>query len=93
VCVDEHKLLKDIERLIKREIPKQVFDDFKPDASIKAEPINQGRGRPANASRKPAGNKNSGKRNPPRNQSRGHSGRGNSPRNSDRNSQRAQSTS
>jgi len=93
VCVDEHKLLKDIERLIKREIPKQVFDDFKPDASIKAEPINQGRGKPGNASRKPAGNKNSGKRNPPRNQSRGHSGRGNSPRNNDRNSQRAQSTS
>ena len=93
VCVDEHKLLKDIERLIKREIPKQVFDDFKPDASIKAEPINQGRGRPANTSRKPAGNKNSGKRNPPRNQSRSHSGRGNSPHNSDRNSQRAQSTS
>lgn len=92
VCVDEHKLLKDIERLIKREIPKQVFDDFKPDASIKAQPINQGRGKPANASRKPAANKNTGKRNP-RNQSRGHSGRGNSPRNSDRNSQRAQSTS
>ena len=84
VCVDEHKLLKDIERLIKREIPKQVFDDFKPDASIKAEPINQGRGRPANASRKPAGNKNSGKRNPPRNQSRGHSGQGNSQRNNQR---------
>jgi len=93
VCVDEHKLLKDIERLIKREIPKQVFDDFKPDASIKAEPINQGRGKPANASRKPAGNKNSAKRNPPRNQSRGHAGRGNNPRNSERHSQRAQSTS
>ncbi|HEY9201563.1 MAG TPA: DEAD/DEAH box helicase [Gammaproteobacteria bacterium] len=93
VCVDEHKLLKDIERLIKREIPKQVFDDFKPDASIKAEPINQGRGKPANGSRKPAGNNNSRKRNPPRDQSRGHSGRGNSPRNNERNSQRAQSTS
>lgn len=89
VCVDEHKLLKDIERLIKREIPKQVFDDFKPDPSIKAEPINQGRGKPANASRKPAGNNNARKRNLPRNQSRGHSGRGSS----ERNNQRAQSTS
>ena len=93
VCVDEHKLLRDIERLIKREIPKQVFDDFKPDASIKAEPINQGRGRQGNASRNPAGNKNSGKRNPPRSQSRGHSGRGNSQRTSERNNQRATSTS
>jgi ATP-dependent RNA helicase RhlE len=44
VCVDELKLLKDIERLLKREIPKVVFDDFKPDPSIKAEPINMGRG-------------------------------------------------
>ncbi len=93
VCVDEHKLLKDIERLIKREIPKQVFDDFKPDASIKAEPINQGRGKPTNAPRKPAGNKNSGNRNSPRNQSRGHSGQGNSRGNNERNSQRSQSTS
>jgi ATP-dependent RNA helicase RhlE len=44
VCVDELKLLKDIERLLKREIPRVVFDDFKPDPSIKAEPINMGRG-------------------------------------------------
>jgi ATP-dependent RNA helicase RhlE len=44
VCVDELKLLKDIERLLKREIPKVVFEDFKPDPTIKAEPINMGRG-------------------------------------------------
>lgn len=44
VCIDEHKLLKDIERLIKRDIPKVVIDNFKPDPSIKAEPINTGRG-------------------------------------------------
>ena len=41
VCVDEHKLLKDIEKLIKKEIPKVVVDGFKPDPSIKAEPIQQ----------------------------------------------------
>jgi len=41
VCVDENKLLKDIERLIKKEIPKVVVDGFKPDPSIKAEPIQQ----------------------------------------------------
>ncbi|MGL6295907.1 MAG: ATP-dependent RNA helicase RhlE, partial [Plesiomonas sp.] len=31
VCVDEHKLLRDIERLLKREIPKQAIDGFEPD--------------------------------------------------------------
>jgi len=45
VCVDELKLLKGIERLIKREIPKDVIDGYEPDPSIKAEPITQGKGR------------------------------------------------
>jgi ATP-dependent RNA helicase RhlE len=44
VCVDELKLLKDIEKLIKREIPKDVIDGYEPDPSIKAEPITRGRG-------------------------------------------------
>ena len=44
VCVDELKLLKDIERLIKREIPKQVVLGFEVDPAIKPEPIVQGRG-------------------------------------------------
>jgi len=39
VCVDELKLLRDIERLIKREIPKVVVPGYEPDPSIKAEPI------------------------------------------------------
>jgi len=43
VCVDELKLLRDIERVINREIPKRVIDGFEPDASIKAEPIVNGR--------------------------------------------------
>jgi ATP-dependent RNA helicase RhlE len=43
VCVDELKLLKDIERLIKREIPKRIIEGYEPDASIKAEPIENGR--------------------------------------------------
>jgi ATP-dependent RNA helicase RhlE len=43
VCVDELKLLKDIERLIKREIPSRVIEGFEIDPSIKAEPIKQGR--------------------------------------------------
>ncbi len=44
VCVDEHRLLRDIERLLKRTIPKVVLDGYKPDPSIKAEPIQNGRG-------------------------------------------------
>ncbi|MCP4876887.1 MAG: DEAD/DEAH box helicase [Gammaproteobacteria bacterium] len=43
VCIDENKLLRDIERLIKREIPKSVVEGYEPDASIKAEPIECGR--------------------------------------------------
>lgn len=43
VCVDEHKLLRDIERLLKREIPRLALPGFEPDLSIKAEPIINGR--------------------------------------------------
>lgn len=44
VCVDEHKLLFDIEKFIKAEIPKVEIEAFKPDPNIKAEPIENGRG-------------------------------------------------
>lgn len=57
VCVDELKLLKDIERLIKREIPKVTFDDYIPDPTIKAEPIQNGRNGQQRGSRKPANNR------------------------------------
>ncbi len=43
VCVDEHKLLRDIERLLKREIPRTVLPGYDPDPNIKAEPIRNGR--------------------------------------------------
>jgi ATP-dependent RNA helicase RhlE len=43
VCVDEHKLLRDIERLLKSNIPKVTLDGYQPDPSIKAEPIKNGR--------------------------------------------------
>lgn len=43
VCVDEHKLLRDIERLLKRDLPKVVVDGYRPDPSIRAEPIQNGR--------------------------------------------------
>ena len=44
VCVDEHKLLFDIEKFTKSEIPKVEIEAFKPDPNIKAEPIQNGRG-------------------------------------------------
>jgi len=48
VCVDEHHLLKDIERLIKRDIPRNIISGYEPDPSIRAEPIHKGRsGKPA----------------------------------------------
>ncbi|MDP2829362.1 MAG: DEAD/DEAH box helicase [Sulfuricellaceae bacterium] len=45
VCIDEKKLLSDIERLIKREIQEIVEPGFEPDPSIKAEPILNGQNR------------------------------------------------
>src|SRR6202007_867620 len=43
VCVDENGFLRDIERLIKREIPKEIVPGFAPDPNEKAEPIVLGR--------------------------------------------------
>jgi ATP-dependent RNA helicase RhlE len=43
VCVDEHKLLRDIQRLVKTKIPEVVLDGYQPDPSVKAEPIQNGR--------------------------------------------------
>ena len=48
VCIDEHRLLGNIERLLKHEIPKDIIPGYEPDPSIRAEPIaNKHRGRPA----------------------------------------------
>ncbi|MEA3639180.1 MAG: DEAD/DEAH box helicase [Lamprobacter sp.] len=46
VCVDEHRLLRDIERLLKREVPKIIQPGYDPDPSIPAEPIKNGRSGP-----------------------------------------------
>ncbi len=43
VCVDENGFLRDIEKLIKREIPKEVIPGFAPRADEKPEPIVLGR--------------------------------------------------
>jgi ATP-dependent RNA helicase RhlE len=44
VCVDEHEYLRDIQRLLKRDIPKAVIEGYEPNPSIRAEPISHGRG-------------------------------------------------
>lgn len=79
VCVDELKLLRDIERLIKRDIPRAVIEDFEPDPSIKAEPIVNGRGKQQQAARKPPRRQSAPARNGPRpaSASRGNSRNGN----------------
>lgn len=60
VCVDEIKLLRDIERLIKKEIPKVKEPGFDVDPSIAPEPIQQrsagrggNRGRPGGGGNRP----------------------------------------
>jgi len=48
VCVDEHEYLRDIEKLIKRTLPRNVVAGFEPDPHARAQPIlqRQGRGQP-----------------------------------------------
>lgn len=42
VCVDEREYLQDIEKLLKRELPKVIVAGFEPDPSIKPKPIQNG---------------------------------------------------
>ena len=43
VCVDEHKLLADIEKLLQKKISRKTVPGYEPDPRIKAEPITRGR--------------------------------------------------
>ena len=52
VCIDENRLLADIEKLLKCNIEKEVIPGYEPDKRIKAEPITRG-----------GGNRSSGNRN------------------------------
>jgi ATP-dependent RNA helicase RhlE len=47
VCVDEHKLLSDIERVLTHQVPKVIVEGYRPDPSIRAEPIKNGSQKPA----------------------------------------------
>ena len=63
VCVDEMKLLQDIERVLNRKIPQEVIPGYEVDPSIQAEPIQNGRG----ARRPQAGAPRSGQHKRPKN--------------------------
>jgi ATP-dependent RNA helicase RhlE len=43
VCVDEHELLRNIERLLRCELEEEIIPGYEPDPRIKAEPIQKGR--------------------------------------------------
>jgi ATP-dependent RNA helicase RhlE len=64
VCIDEKKLLADIEKLLNRNIDKVVIPGYEPDDSIRAEPIKNG------------GNNNSGRNQRPNNRGRNASSQG-----------------
>lgn len=52
VCVDEHQMLRDIEKLIKQKLPQEVIAGFEPDPNAVAQPI-QSRSQQHQQSRKP----------------------------------------
>jgi ATP-dependent RNA helicase RhlE len=49
VCIDEHRLLSDIERLLKQEIPRLIQVGYEPDPSIAAQPTQNRRNHKARA--------------------------------------------
>lgn len=88
VCVDEKKLLIDIEKLLNKNIEKVAIEGFDPDPSIKAEPIKNGGGG-GGGRRSSNGGRSSG-RPQGRNANQGNAGRSEAnSRNRGRNSRRA----
>jgi len=51
VCVDEHQMLKDIEKLIKQTLPREVIPGFEPDPTAKPQPIQLRSGAPGHGGR------------------------------------------
>ncbi|MFL6673001.1 MAG: DEAD/DEAH box helicase [Massilia sp.] len=51
VCVDEHQMLKDIEKLIKQTLPRHVIPGFEPDLNAKPQPIQLRSGAPGHGNR------------------------------------------
>ena len=57
VCVDEHRLLEGVEKLLQAKIRREVIPGYAPDPRIKAEPITQGRQQRPSGRNKPQGNR------------------------------------
>ncbi len=55
VCVDEHRLMRDIERVLGHEVPRQVVPGFEPDPKVKPQPIQLRSSEHQSARRSPAG--------------------------------------
>ncbi|RNF30752.1 RNA helicase, partial [Massilia aurea] len=62
VCVDEHQMLKDIEKLIKQTLPRAVIPGFEPDLNAKPQPIQLRSGAPGHTGRggRPGGGRGHG---------------------------------
>jgi len=60
VCVDEHDMLKDIEKLIKQTLPRQVIPGFEPDPTARAQPIQLRSGAPGHGGRGGGGGRSGG---------------------------------
>ena len=52
VCVDEHKLLAGIEKLLQMKISSKTVPGYEPNPRIKAEPIGRGRAQPSQGRKK-----------------------------------------
>lgn len=63
VCVDERRLLADIERLLKQKIPVEKIPGYEPDPSIPAQPIRRGGGGGGGGNRPPRRNFNASREN------------------------------
>ena len=62
VCIDEKKLLSDIEHLLKQDIKKVIIPGYEPDTSIAAIPIKNGRNKqPSRGRRNNSGRNNRGR--------------------------------
>lgn len=76
VCIDEHQLLVDIERLLKQQINKVVIRNFEPDPTIKAQPIINGRQQAPKPRRADGARSNPQSNDPQGNQSKANHSRG-----------------
>jgi ATP-dependent RNA helicase RhlE len=70
VCIDEHKLLRDIEKLLQRKIPSVTLTGYEPDPSIRAVPVQNGPNRNGRSRSRPHARPRSRSRSRSRSQSR-----------------------